>query len=68
MRILPEYRGKGLGSRALSLLIRLAKKVGLISLFAYVYSDNIPSVKITEKYMTRAAEDGNRVKFTLEIQ
>lgn len=67
VRILPEHRGKGLGSRALSLLIRLAKRIGLISLVACVYSENTHSVKMTGKYMTRDSEDGDRVKFTLEI-
>ena len=67
IRILPEYRKKGVGSKALSLLIELARKIGLVRLVAYVFSDNIPSVRMTEKYMVRLSEDGGRVKFSLDI-
>lgn len=67
IRILPEYRKEGVGSKALSLLIELARKIGLVRLVAYVFSDNIPSVRMTEKYMVRLSEDGGRVKFSLDI-
>ena len=67
IRILPEYRKEGVGSKALSLLIELARKIGLVRLAACVYSDNIPSVRMTEKYMSRISEDEGRVKFSLDI-
>lgn len=44
----PEYRGKGLSRKILLLLEKESQKLGLLTLRADVYSDNLPSIRSLE--------------------
>ena len=67
IRILPEYRGRGLGSRALDLLFEVAARVGLTSLRCDVMKENEPSLALIGKKMERVAESSGVVKFFAKL-
>jgi RimJ/RimL family protein N-acetyltransferase len=55
----PRYRGRGVGSRALGLLIEEAKKLGWTKLIAHqIFSYNHRSLKLFEKYGFRKTDTG----------
>ena len=51
IRLLPEYQGRGFGTIALSLLIRIARDIGIIILRARVLNENKASLALFEKQM-----------------
>ena len=64
VRLLPEYHGRGLGSRALELLISVAEKMGLASLKAEVLLENLPSLALARRYFEETETDGQKARFT----
>ncbi len=67
IRLLPEMQGRGIGSQALSLLIGIARDMGLLRLRAEVMSENIASVRMTEKQMPLIGEPVGRLQFELKL-
>lgn len=65
VRILPDYHGRGIGSRAVSSLIKLAKEIGLSSLRTEIINENIASIKMTSKHMNVESVGKSKTKFTL---
>jgi RimJ/RimL family protein N-acetyltransferase len=49
MGLLPEYRGKGLGSKLLSAVLDHSKKFGLEKVELHVYTTNLPAIAIYKK-------------------
>lgn len=64
-RLLPEYRGKGLGRATLESLFAVAEEVGVLTLYATVDSRNAVSLSLLSQYMDRLGEENGRVKFIL---
>lgn len=65
LRLLPEYRGRGLGSAALEVLFRLGENIGLVRLYAEVIEDNTPSLALFSSYMDEVKREDGRVFFEL---
>ena len=68
IRLLPEYQGQGYGSEVLSASLDIAVTIGLKSLRARVKLANIPSIKMTEKRMTRHADEGDEAVFSVSLE
>lgn len=68
IRLFPEAQGRGVGSRALTALIRVARSLGLKTLRAEVMVENTPSIKMTEKQMPRIADRDGRAQFVLNLK
>ena len=68
IRLLPEYRGKGLGGEALSLLLQLAEEMGLISLYAEAFCENEASVRLFSAYMDVYERTEDKVYFRLSAK
>jgi len=67
IRLLPEYQGLGLASRALEALFEYSKTIGLTRLFAFVDKRNAPSLKFCARHMEKCSEDNTRVKFCRDV-
>ena len=67
VRILPEHRGRGYATEALRALRTLAKKMGLVHLYATVASANKASVALCEKIFNYSDNVGQNVKFTANL-
>lgn len=67
IRLLPEWQGRGLGKETLSLAIRLARRIGLLRLYATVMAENLPSIKFTSSLMTEYKRDEKTVYFVKEL-
>ena len=63
IRILPEYQGRGLSGDILSALFEICREIGLVRLYAEVFTENSPSVACCSKCMERLSDDGTRVVF-----
>lgn len=63
IRILPEYRGRGIATKALLGLRRLAERAGLINLYATVDERNEASKKLCEKCFDEWSTNGDRRKY-----
>jgi RimJ/RimL family protein N-acetyltransferase len=64
-RILPEYRGRGLGRKTLLALFSAAENIGLNTLYATVCNKNIPSTSLISQYMDKENEKDGVVRFVL---
>ena len=67
VRLLPSFRGHGYATRALNLLKRLAKNMGLVYLMATVDQENIASQKMTEKCLDEVSRTDSKVKYRTEL-
>ena len=67
IRLLPKYRGAGYATRALSALADIARRMGLVNLYATVSVENIPSLKMTEKVFGSGEISGEIIKFSLKL-
>lgn len=68
VRLLPEYRGRGLGGVALELLFELAEAMGLISLYATVFVENEASVRLFSSYMDILRRTDDKIYFCLSAK
>lgn len=63
IRILPEYQGRGLSGDILNALFEVCRRIGLIRLYAEVFSENKPSIAFCSRYMETISDEGGRVVF-----
>ena len=68
IRLLPEWRSRGLGSHALSALLSVAEDIGLVKLRAEVMHRNLPSIALFSSFMDEVGRDGERVYFELSAE
>ena len=66
VRILPEHRGKGVATRAINALRSVAERAGLVSLYARVDKNNIPSLGRFEKCFDEWSDLGEIRKFYIK--
>ena len=66
-RLLPEYRGRGLGVRLFDLAVRAARTHGLVRLFGRVMKKNVACLSLIEKRMELVLEDECLAVFSLEL-
>lgn len=67
VRILPEYRGKKYATEALRALRTLARRMGLVYLYATVSSQNKSSIGLCEKMFNTSESVGQNIKFTARL-
>ena len=67
VRILPEHQNKGCATKALELLFEIGAEIGLITLYARVYTENLPSVSLFSKFADEKAEENEVVVFTYNL-
>jgi RimJ/RimL family protein N-acetyltransferase len=67
VRILPEYRRRGLARGALNLLSKIAVEMGLISISATVDVENTPSVNLFSALFDRQTKDGKNIVFIKDL-
>lgn len=67
IRLLPEYRGRGLGRRSLLLLLSAAGGLGLKRVRAEAFEENSASVALFSRLMKCAGSDFGKVSFTAEL-
>lgn len=67
IRILPEFRGLGLGSRIMEALMEAAPSMGLVRLGAQVMRENKFAISLVSKYMEKIEELGDRVLFRADL-
>lgn len=63
IRILPEHQGKGLSGDILRATFEICEKIGLMRLYAEVFSENKPSIAFCSRYMEMISDEGGRVVF-----
>ncbi len=68
IRLLPEYRGLGLGRELFELVLDAARKIGLIRLSCDILTINIPSVAMVEPFMEREYEDESKIRFSVDLR
>ena len=67
VRILPEYWGKGYATEALRAIKTLAKRMGLVYLYATVSAENKASIGLCEKMFNYSNKMGKNVRFTAKL-
>ena len=67
IRILPTHQGGGVGSRTLEALLLLCRDIGLSRIRTSVMAQNLPSVGMTDKYMTRTGESQGKIFYSLDL-
>ena len=67
IRILPEHQKKGYAGNALSLLFEIAEEIGLITLYARVFSENTPSAALFSKHADESFCDGEITVFVYHL-
>jgi len=67
IRLLPEYQGRGIGSIALALLIKMAEKIGLSNLHARVMNENKASLALFEKQMQICERSKEFTEFYIDL-
>jgi RimJ/RimL family protein N-acetyltransferase len=67
IRLLPEASGRGLGKLTFNALAEYARRIGLVSLSAFVDKRNAPSLKYCASLMEKREETPSRVKFSRDL-
>lgn len=67
LRILPQYHGRGYGTRVLRALVKLAAKIGLARVKTEILNDNDASIAMTSKVMHKVKSDGEKTYFELVL-
>ncbi len=67
-RLLPEYRGRGLGRALLEALLCAAEQLSLTAVYATVNKHNKPSVGLLSDYMDKESERDGILHFVLLAQ
>lgn len=67
VRVMTDCHGRGIGSRATKAIIEVARSMGLSTLTAEIFEENVASVKMTSKYMQLVDCFGGKALFTLKL-
>ena len=67
VRLFPEFWGKGIASSAAKALVRVARSIGLVRLYAHVMKDNIRSIAFATSFMDKTDEEDGTVTFALDL-
>ena len=63
IRLLPEYRGKGIATRALDLLFEIGEKIGLLRLYSTVHNENKASLRLFSEKMKICEQLRDKTRF-----
>ena len=67
VRIFPYSQRRGYASEAMRLAFSLARKIGLVKLYATVMNENTPSISFFEKLARDFVKEKNITRFTLDF-
>ena len=67
IRLLPEWQGQGLGKETLALAIKLARHIGLSTLYGRVMEQNEPSIRFMSSLMTEYKREDGTVYFVKDL-
>ena len=67
VRLLPAFRGKGLGGEATLAAMEAARHIGLVRLYAKIMKENTASIAMMRKISDTYSEDENHEIFTVEL-
>ena len=67
IRLLPEFRGKKIGSSALDLMLDFCRQVGMKKLYTTISKENIASRKAYEKRFALIEENDKILRFSLDL-
>ena len=68
IKLLPEWRGRGFGSKLLSAMLLAAESISLCEVVARVHKDNLPSLRVFSSLMDRVGERDGLVYFSHIIE
>ena len=68
VRILKDYRGRGIGTLAMEALIELGYSLGLVEIFGRVDNRNLPSVRMMDKLFERTSESSGIIYYKNKAQ
>ena len=68
VRLLPDFWGRGVGSRAFGALVELAREIGLKNAYAEVMLENVASIAMTSKHLGRIGESDGKALFELALR
>ena len=66
-RVLPEWQGMGLGRATLDAMLTVAKRIGLLRVYATVHTDNEPSVRLMSHYAEPCLGEDGRLHFEITL-
>ena len=67
IRILPEYRKRGIAGQVLERLQEFAADTGLCQMYSSVNINNIASVKLCQPHFDSETNDGKTVRFSVDL-
>ena len=67
VRILPEYRGRGIATGSLRALKKICEKMGLINMYATVDSRNKASIALCNGFFGNGVQSGERTNFHIKL-
>lgn len=67
IRLLPQYFGRGVGTRALDLLLKIAAKIKLETIYATVDNRNLPSLSLFQKRMKLREKTDEKTRFYINL-
>lgn len=67
VRLLPEFRGRKIGSTALDLMLDFCRQIGMKKLYTTISKENIASRKAYEKRFALIEDDGKILRFAIDL-
>ena len=67
VRLLPHFRGQGLGREAVIVAMEAARQIGLVRLYAKIMKENTASITMFRKITDDYSEDENHLIFSVEL-
>lgn len=67
VRLLPEFRGRRIGSTALDLMLYFCRQIGMKKLYTTISKENIASRKAYEKRFALIEDDGKILRFAIDL-
>lgn len=67
IRLFGQFRGFGYACEALTLALRVAKRIGLKKIYSTVMNENLSSLRLFSKFMSAELDDGKISRFSLDI-
>ena len=68
VRLLPEHQGRGLGKSSVKLLLKVAEEIGIKEIYATVMEENLPSIRLFEKFAKEKKKNDKGIRFNLVLR
>ena len=67
IRLLPEWQGRGIGKDTVLATKSLARKMGLVRLYAKIMKENIPSIAMLRRFSDDEEDEGSCISFMIQL-